>query len=671
MPCLPLCRRDFLRSASIARAALGDLSFSPSLLQAQREAAPPERRLLQQRFPLAALEAALIPRERWIPWPKAADRAPWEALPAVARSALLARGEESLGKPWPALPATLFLEFKREGNRARYEAPFFARRNMLCDLALAECAEGKGRFLDQIINGAWAICEETYWGVPAHVSLQKAGTGLPDATEPTVDLFAAETGALLAWVNYLLGDKLAAVSPLVPRRISSEVERRILVPNAERIDFWWMGLDPGLQRAVNNWNPWVNSNWLACNLLEERDAGKRIRVTHKIVRSLDRFLDAYHSDGGCDEGPSYWGRAGGSLFDCLELLHTASSGKLSAWEVPLVQEIGRYIYRAHIAGNYYLNFADASARIRIESDLIYRYGKRIGDARMQALGSYGFHAPGDGSPGSVSSIGRALPAAFGLAELSATHLPEPLVRDVWLPGIEVMSARTAEGSAAGFYVAAKGGHNAESHNHNDVGNFIVYLNGQPALIDVGVETYSAKTFSSQRYEIWTMQSAYHSLPTINGVMQSPGRQYEARGVKYESGDAEVRFLLDLAGAYPPEANLREWKRELRFRRLENTITLTDRHTCTATPREITLSLMTPCTVTEEQPGELRLRSESLGATALAIRYNAADLAWKVEPIEIEDARLHTAWGTRLYRILLSHKNPKAAGTTELQLTQTT
>ena len=75
-----------------------------------------------------------------------------------------------------------------------------------------------------------------------------------------------------------------------------------------------------------------------------------------------------------------------------------------------------------------------------------------------------------------------------------------------------------EGSAEGLCLAAQGGTNGQSHNHNDVGNFVVYADGLPAIIDVGVETYTAKTFSSPRYGIWTMQSAYHNCPTIDGVM---------------------------------------------------------------------------------------------------------------------------------------------------------
>ena len=65
------------------------------------------------------------------------------------------------------------------------------------------------------------------------------------------------------------------------------------------------------------------------------------------------------------------------------------------------------------------------------------------------------------------------------------------------------------------------------------------------LIDVGVETYTAKTFSGSRYDIWTMQSAFHNLPTMNGVMQKNGRDFRAKDVRYEAGDARAVFSLDI------------------------------------------------------------------------------------------------------------------------------
>src|SRR5437868_13875778 len=115
-----------------------------------------------------------------------------------------------------------------------------------------------------------------------------------------------------------------------------------------------------------------------------------------------------------------------------------------------------------------------------------------------------------------------------------------------------MAARSVPNSAQGLYVAAWGGHNAQSHNHNDVGNFIVYGDGTPVLIDVGVETYSAKTFSAQRYEIWPMQSAYHNLPTINGIMQGAGREDKVKDVSFGESAKRVSFSADIAYAYPTE-----------------------------------------------------------------------------------------------------------------------
>ncbi len=445
----------------------------------------PKRSILAGAWDEPRLATALQPAGHWTPFPVYRDRAAWDALPGDERQARILAAERTLGKAWEAIPATLLLEYKRNGNRSRFEAVSFGRRKRLRDLAVAECLEGKGRFLDDVLNGVWLVCEESWWGVPAHLGMQKAGTGLPDVEEPVVELFAAETGSLLAWVNWLLGDELGKVSPRVPRRIGVEIERRILAPCRERNDFWWMGLDPAHPRDVNNWNPWINSNWLTCALLLEPPE-RRAGAVHKILLSLDQFLDSYPDDGGCDEGPGYWNRAGASLFDCLDLLHSASGGKIDFFANPLVREIGRYIYRVHVAGDYYINFADAPAKVDLAASTTYAYGQRIGDTKLRAQGAFAL-ARQDRSD-NEESMGRDLRTLFLSAEMHASGKRPPLVREAWLPGIQVLSARRHEGSTDGLYLAAQGGHNGESHNHNDVGNFIVFHDGQPVLIDVGVET---------------------------------------------------------------------------------------------------------------------------------------------------------------------------------------
>ncbi|HAT93972.1 MAG TPA: heparinase, partial [Sphingobacterium sp.] len=109
-----------------------------------------------------------------------------------------------------------------------------------------------------------------------------------------------------------------------------------------------------------------------------------------------------------------------------------------------------------------------------------------------------------------------------------------------------------------FFFAAKGGFNNESHNHNDVGSFILYQDQQPLFIDAGVGTYTKKTFSDDRYSIWTMQSAYHNVPMINGADQSFGKEYKAEHVAFLP--AQNRFQLDIGKAYPKSANVEHWNR---------------------------------------------------------------------------------------------------------------
>jgi hypothetical protein len=639
-----MTRRDFLADSALLAAA-----------QTRAAQTAPGRSLLESLWSGGKLAAAA--NAAFHPFPAAEERAKWEALPADARTALIGAGERQLNTKWEVLPATVALEFARNGNRSHYEALSFGRRDKLADLVLAECAEGKGRFVDEIVNGIWLTCEETFWGVPAHLGAQKAKVGLPDVTEPIVDLFAAETAALLAWTLYLLEPQLHGVSRLVPDRIRIETARRLLTPCLEREDFGWMGFHTP---PPNNWNPWICSNWLTSALLVEPDQKRRAAAVQKIVVCLDHFLSGYAPDGGCDEGPSYWGRAGASLFDCLELLYLASGGAVNAYDQPLIHQIGLYICRAHIADEWYTNFSDAPARVYADGDLIYRFGRRLNDDTMTRHGAWSAFARGEnGIP--RGSIGRELPALFNLSELRQAPRAQALLRDSWMPGIGVMASRLREGSAQGLYVAAEAGNNGKSHNHNDVGNFIVYADGKPVIIDVGVETYTAKTFSSHRYEIWTMQSAFHNCPTIDGVMQSPGRGYAASAVSCRQDDHAAELRMDLAGAYPKDAGLESWKRMIRLDRARNQVEVDDEYLLNHSPNEISLTLMTPCRV-NQRAGLLELEDRA------RIAYDPAFTA-SVEEIKLDDAHLRAVWGERVYRILLRAAKPPRQGKWSTKITQ--
>ncbi len=615
--------------------------------------------MLTRWYAVEDLERVIIPREDYEPFPKITDRQAWDGLPEALRTALVESAREYIGWSWPALPATLFMEFRRYGDRRRYEKQHFARRRALEAMIIAECIEDQGRFIDETINGIWHICEESFWGIPAHTYSSEP---LPDTARPVIDLFAAETGALMAWGLYLLQPRLDAVSPVIGERVLREVRTRILDPFLQRDDFWWMGLTAP-KRQLNNWTPWCVSNCLSAVLICEDDPARRLKSIAKALRILDNFLIPYPKDGGCDEGPSYWGRAGGSLFDCLELLYSASDGQICLYDEPLVQDIGRYMYRSFISGRYFVNFADGDAIVNIPADLVYRYGRRINDPLLSALGSGAHHARGEQRFKLRDSLLRLLPAVFNFSEIEKATAQPPFVKDVWLPEIQFMAARE-KCSDEGLYLAAKGGHNAESHNHNDVGHFVVYANGRPVIIDIGVETYTAKTFSSKRYEIWTMQSTFHNLPTINGVQQQAGRAFRAQDVSYCSNELGAELRLDIASAYPEAAGLKRWQRTLRLERgSDPKIQVIDEFSLYAPSSDLVVSLMAA-----REPQIKDGNTVLLGDIVLVFQGEGLRLL-RVEHISIEDARLRSSWGDSLYRLLLQPDRPLQTGRWTLRFSQ--
>jgi hypothetical protein len=608
---------------------------------------------------LARIGAGKMVSATFHQFPHYDEREQWNSIPDSYKNKIIRNADKYIGFDWPTLKASLFLEFNKTGNRSHYEHFAEMRRGILGTLLIAECLEHKGRYLNDIVNGVWATCEQSYWGYPAHLSLQKKKYGLPDIAEPTVDLFAAETASLIAWTYYLLSDQLDSISPAITERMINETERRILTPNLERTDFWWMGYNGG---SVNNWNPWIVSNWLTCVLIMEKDRKKKEQSLNKIAECLDHFLDQYPDDGGCDEGPSYWGRAGGSLFDCLELFYHGSEKAFNIYQHPLIKNIGSYIYKVHIANDYYINFADASARMNIDPAVVFGYGERTGNDTLMELGASAFRSQTSDDYDNDASVYRPLMTLFNLHDLQRFSSPAQPGIFYWLPETQVLTARSNTKNSEGLFLGAQGGHNNESHNHNDVGNFIVYYDGKPALIDVGVETYSAKTFSDKRYDIWTMQSAYHNCPTINGVMQSPGREFAAKDLKFNSSGKSLTLSMDISNAYPKEAGIKKWTRSWNFD-ANKSITVTDDFSTTEAKGDTYFTLMSAVPV-EDRNGALVVSGDGF---KLSIAYDK-NLAAEIEPIPITDARLKGSWGEKIYRVKLRFKKKTTSAKMRMVIT---
>jgi hypothetical protein len=633
-----------------------------------------------------AEECAILPMLDFTPFATAEDRGAWEGLSPDLRTQLVAAGEEFLGFEWPLVRATDYLEYVESGDRSRHAQRYFDRRFAIGNLAIAECVEGKGRFLRDLVDGLWLVCEETSWVIPAHEGEASRYAGpLPSWHVPDqgIDLFAAETGALLSWTRYLLGGPLEKLFPAVYDRVADEVKARIIRQFEDRTDLWWMGLEPSYHGYLNNWTPWCVTNCLAAILLVEADDERRRSAVAKAAGCLDRYLDQQPKDGGCDEGPGYWMAAAGALCDALELIKLATDGSADAFGEPLVREMAGYLRRVHIRGDWFVNFGDGGARLSPPPELLFRYGKRIGDNQLLNLGlsylannpeparwypvfrqlSYLFSHEQMSSQKDALAAGTAQPAA---PQASPYDTLDGNRRITWLPNSEIFVCAGKE-----LFLTAKGAHNGESHNHNDVGQFVIFAGDDPFVVDAGVAEYTRKTFSSERYDIWTMQSAYHNLPRVAGRDQLPGKEYQAENCRVrQDGDSHV-FELELQSAYPRETGLKRWQRTLTHHQAPSgveTIRLSDTYDFEKAGAEIALHIMTPWEPRKEERGcATAIVLEAPSGRALTFGL-PSDLTVRWEPVVFDDSRLAVAWGTRLYRVVLLGRARDSSGGWELAFT---
>lgn len=562
--------------------------------------------------------------------PQADDTFWRDSIPQEMRQSYIQYGEQYLSKPWTMLPWTIFAENKQTGNRVNYEAICFEKRRQMAAIVMAEIMEGKGRFMGDIIDGMGSFCEETWWGIPAHYP-----KAIPLSEWQEVDLFNAETASLIVWTRYMLEKQFDAFSPDLCQRIDREIERRILQPAVER-DYWW-------KTAGMNWNPWICSNWLACILICEKDEARKTEAIAQIRKATQAFIDAYPEDGGCDEGPGYWDRAAASLFEIMRLLDFGTVD-------PKVQRMASYAYKTYIGNDYCVCFADAHENKAVQQvNIVYPFGLWLNDQTMREFGAYLGRQKGvltnpaalyDKS-GNFPTLGRELFFLRHIRDFIAEQPCEPLLKDVWLPDLQIMTSRRGH-----LYVAMKGGNNGESHNHNDVGSFIVYGSQEsgvksqeqlsPLFIDPAVGEYTAKTFSDDRYSIWTMQSQYHNLPQINGIDQKDGKEYAAKVVSHKDG----QLTLDIAGAYPVEAAVKSWKRTVLA--MKSGISMTEDYELSEYRQPTCLMLMT---LDPEALQRIHFDANQLSATI-------EDISDKLDPL------LQHMWGQKMYRIILTVKSTK-------------
>ena len=515
---------------------------------------------LADRYAPARIDWTLRQGGATAPFPSADDRDAWAEVAAVDpdRVAAIRRdAEAALDEPIPPLPATLFLDFARTGERHPYQEPADVRRDRLGALVLTECLEDEGRFLDPILDLGWAICEESEWCRPAHQP------GLADLRDPFLELSSAMTALLLAEVDHLLGSRL---HPVLRERIRSEIDRRCFTPYLRRHDFHWMFETP--EHGVNNWASVIAAGVLGAACYLEDDEARLAELLARGFRSLDDYLAGFDVDGGTSEGSFCWAYGFGYYTILADLVEHRTAGHISLW-TDRTETIARYPTRTQIGPRRFVNFSDCDIGFtHIPAQLAY-LARRLEEPDLMGIAS---RQPPNHRD---SHMTWGLRSLFWRPERGA----EPFVpaRHDDFRGLQWMVARQDPADPEAPVLAVKGGHNGEMHNQNDVGHFTLDACGEPLLVDLGKGRFNRAYFrhTGGRYDFLVNASRGHSVPLVNGHEQAYGRRHAAEELERRHDDQEDRLVLDIAAAYPDAAGVERLVRSVAFDRTSGRVTVED------------------------------------------------------------------------------------------------
>lgn len=209
-----------------------------------------KRDLLTDHYSRKYVNSVLLKNHSWTDFPSYYNKSVWPRVPEGIRTKTIKEAEKYLHYNWPATTSTMYLELTKTGNRSIVDSVDSRLQDALRSLVLAELIEGKKRFIDDIIIGVFAVCEQTYWEASAYFylygfdhsegTINKPFTVLPDRDDPNFDLMVSEMAADLAWIYFYFHKEFDTVSPVISKRLKNELRDKVLNPYYKRFDLGWI-----------------------------------------------------------------------------------------------------------------------------------------------------------------------------------------------------------------------------------------------------------------------------------------------------------------------------------------------------------------------------------------------------------------------------------------------
>jgi len=503
---------------------------------------------------LAADQAERLPAQPCGIGRPAADRVWWGTWAKTPEAAIaLQHAQMWLATPMPPFDAQRYLDYSTNGDRSRYQAQHTRRWDRLKCLVLGECLEDQGRFLPAIDETVRSVCADPSWLLPAHDRDSQVFKG----GSPYVDLAVAMNGYQMALAAWLLDGRLPAATlglmrENVARRLTGPVLASIdgSAPPAVVAGHWWA-------KADHNWNAVCTAGAVGAILTSEASRDTRAKAVAWAVRNMEIFLSGFAKDGYCSEGLGYWNYGFGHFAVLAEVLRSQTGGEVDLFKEPSVRRVAAAPAQLEIAAAVYPAFADCPLTAQPEPRLVAQV-RWLLDGEAFSGSAAGVLAETPQLYQTLTDLALRGAARTGAA-VSATALP---LRS-WFAESGVCVVRPAR--SGGLAAAWKGGHNAEHHNHNDVGSTVVVWQGRAVLADPGAMVYRAETFSRDRYRLPLLSSFGHAVPVVAGTLQAEGAASRGQVLRSDFTAARDTLVIDLTSAYPG-TGLRKLERQWTYQR---------------------------------------------------------------------------------------------------------
>lgn len=345
----------------------------------------------------------------------------------------------------------------------------------------------------------WKICEDHSWALPTNIRLE-------EKTSTVLALFAVETAQMLAEFLVIYQDEF---EQSLMNEITSQVQKRVLNPFAEGEWIW--------KRRDNKSIVYGSCLGITAFIIETNPQRLQ-KILRLCNQAVDYYFRSYGSDGACVEGITHWAE-GFSYYHYFADLYGWIAG------VPLldhekVAAIVEFPFYLEWKPGHYVPFSEATPKPQIPSGLLGFLG--IGSEHVTS-----FH----------------FDQSYSWAHLSrilwwSTPIQKPLLvsNGTYFEDAQWLVFRNND-----IYFAAKGGHNQKPHH--DVGHFVLSVQGELVLTDLGSGVYTANEVDPRT------RSSWHSVPIIDEKEQISGMTAMAN-VEYVSIDKDrCQFSLDIGKAY--------------------------------------------------------------------------------------------------------------------------